>query len=764
MREVYDANRGEAISLQTNRRGRARAGLRAVLAAALVVSAPVLWPRPLSAADAKTPRETKGTNTPGEKDGLRYPKARRAAIVDTYFGTKVPAPYQWMEDLNGPAVKRWVTAENRVTDSYLAKLPLRGWFQDRITALWNYAKESAPVEAGGQLFFDRNSGLQNQSVVYVQDGPAAAPRVLLDPNVISPDGSIALAGWQPTEDGRYLAYELSVGGSDWEIIHLLDVATGKALPDEVRWVKFSGVSWTNDDKGFYYSRYPEPPKGKAISEAVRDQKLYYHRLGTPQSQDELIYARPDLPEWSISGSVTEDGRYLFVYLNNGTAPENELYAADLGDPMKPHVKAPLKPLFTKNDAQYVVFGHEGETLFVQTNLDAPMGRIVAVPLATPDPSHWRVVVPEGEGVIAEAAMAGGKILVDSQVVATSRLALYGTDGKELASLGMPTLGTVGGLSARNDSPNVYYLFTSFLYPTTVYHYDVSDGKTQTLFAPKVDFDPSPYETKQVFYTSKDGTKVPMFIVAKKGLKLDGNNPTILYGYGGFDITITPYFSPSLPVWLGLGGVYAVANLRGGAAYGEAWHKAGMLGNKQNVFDDFAWAAKYLIAQGYTKSKRLGIEGYSNGGLLIGASITEHPELFGAAYAGAGVMDMLRYQKFSGGAMWAPEYGTSDDPKAFKWLIAYSPLQNVRKGVCYPPTILTTADHDDRVVPSHTYQFTAALQWAQGCPQNPILVHVETNTSHGYMPTDKLIAQAADVWSFLAHNLGVSEPPAPKATK
>ncbi len=756
MRQVHGTDPGGRDEAGRGRRG--RFGRLALYATVLWAGATLLGPQILAAVPGPVhaPHQGEGPAAPA---GLDYPKAHRDAIVDTYFGTKVPAPYQWMEHLNSPQVKRWVGEENRLTDAYLARIPLRGWIQKRLTKLWNYAKQGAPVEAGGKLFFERNSGLQNQSVVCVQDGLRAAPRILLDPNVISPDGSIALAGWQPAEDGRYLAYELSVGGSDWETIRLMDVATGKVLPDEVRWVKFSGVSWTNDDKGFFYSRYPEPPKGKAISEAVRDQKLYYHRLGTPQSQDELIYARPDIPEWSISGNVTEDGRYLFVYLNHGTAPENELYVADLGDPAKPEVKAPLKPLFIKNDAQYIVFGHAGTTLFVQTTLDAPMGRIVAVPLADPSPMHWRVVVPEGKGVISEATMADGKILVNSQVVATSRLAIYGTDGRKFASMTMPTLGTVGGLSARNDSPDVYYLFTSFLYPTRVYHYDFRNGKTATLFAPKVDFDASPYETRQVFYTSKDGTKVPMFIVAKKGLKLDGTHPTVLYSYGGFDITITPSFSPSLPVWLSLGGVYAVANLRGGAAYGEAWHRAGMLGNKQNVFDDFAWAAKYLIAHGYTRSRRLGIEGYSNGGLLIGASITQHPELFGAAYAGAGVMDMLRYQKFSGGAMWAPEYGTSDDPKAFKWLLAYSPLQNVRKGVCYPPTILTTADHDDRVVPSHTYQLTAALQYSQGCSRHPILVHVETNTSHGYMPTDKRIAQTADVWAFMAHNLGVSGPPA-----
>jgi prolyl oligopeptidase len=707
------------------------------------------------AVDAQPARSAK-TST------LKYPAAPRDAAVDTYFGTKVPAPYQWMEDLDSPAVHTWVEEENALTFSYLDKIPLRGWITKRLTKLWNYARESTPEQvAGGTIFFGKNSGLQNQSVVYVQDSPVTPPRELLDPNALSPDGSIALLGYRPSPRGAYLAYDLSQGGSDWVTIHVRDVATGKDLPDVIRWVKFSGIAWTEDGKGFFYSRYPEPPRSKAISQRVVNQKLYYHRLGTGQGADTLVYARPDLPEWIVGGRVSEDGRYLFVYLVNGTAPQNELFYVDLGDPQKPAVSGAVKPLYTKNDAQYSVIGHDGKTLFIQTTLGAPKGRIVAASLDDPDPARWRVVIPEGEGVIRSASMSGGRILVDSQVVAKSQLALYSTAGRAAGEITLPTLGSVAGVSARNDSKTVYYGFTSFLYPESVYRYDVDSGKTQTFFQPEVGFDPSAYDVKQVFYPSKDGTKVPMFIVAGKGVKLDGDNPTILYGYGGFDITITPRFSPVLPVWLELGGVYAVANLRGGGTYGEEWHEAGMFGRKQNVFDDFAWAAKYLIANKYTSSRRLGIQGYSNGGLLVGASITQNPELFGAAYAGAGVMDMLRYQKFSGGALWAPEYGTSDTQKAFHWLYAYSPLANLKKGTCYPPTIITTADHDDRVVPSHSYKFAAALQHDQGCA-NPVLIRVETKTSHNYMPTDKRIAQTADVWAFEAFNLGVTEPPAAEA--
>ena len=691
-----------------------------------------------------------------------YPVAHRDNTVDTYFGTKVPAPYQWMDNLTSPDLHQWVEAENKLTDGYLAKIPVRGWIDHRLTELWNYAKEGTPRQLkNGMLFFGRNSGLQNQSVVYVQDSATAKPRVLLDPNKLSPDGSIALAGTAPSPNGKYLAYALSNGGADWHTIHVLDVATGKPLADEVRWVKFSGISWTHDGKGFLYSRYPEPPSGeKAISHAVVNQKLYYHQLGTPQADDKLIYARADLPHAFLGGGVSEDGRYLFVYLQNNAISKNELYYADLGSPDKPDLGAKIEPLYTKNDASYSPIGHKGDTLFLQTTLDAPRGRIVAAKFDDPDPAHWRTLVPQAAGVLSGASMADGDILADYQNVAKSELELFNTDGKRLHTLALPTIGTVGGVSARDDSPTVYYAFTSYLYPTTIYRYDVATSKTSVTFKPDVKFDPSAYQTKQVFYTSKDGTRVPMFIVAKKGIKLDGSHPTVLYGYGGFDITITPSFNPILPVWLEMGGVYAVPNLRGGGVYGEAWHHAGMLGKKQNVFDDFAWAAKFLIEHGYTSEQHLGIQGYSNGGLLTGASITEHPHLFGAAYIGHGVLDMLLYQKFSGGSFWVPEYGSSDNKQAFHWLIKYSPLHNIHKGTCYPPTLITTSWDDDRVVPSHEFKFAARMQQAQGCA-NPILLRTTGSTSHIYMPTDKLIQQDADVWAFEAYNLGVTKPPMPE---
>lgn len=690
---------------------------------------------------------------------LKYPVAHRDPTVDDYFGTKVPAPYQWMENLTSPALHQWVEAENKLTDNYLAQIPVRGWIDHRLTQLWNFANERTPEQLkNGMLFFRRNSGLQNQSVVYVQQSASAKPRVLLDPNHLSPDGSIALASTAPSPEGKYLAYALSKGGSDWETIHVLDVATGRELPDVVRWVKFSGISWTHDGKGFFYSRYPEPPGGeKSISEAVVNQKLYYHRLGTPQSQDKLIYERPDLPQAAIEGGVSEDGHYLFISLINNSISNNELYYANLGNPGKPDLSAKIEPLYTKNNAMYAPIGNQGGTLYLQTTLDAPRGRVVAAELSDPNPAHWRTVVPESSGVLAGASLADGDVLASFENVAVSHLVLFSSSGKLLHTLPLPALGAVNHISSRNDSPDVYYDFTSFLYPRRIYHYDVASGRTSITFKPVVRFNRSQYETKQVFYTSKDGTKVPMFIVAKKGIRLDGSHPTVMYAYGGFNITITPRFSPILPVWLEMGGIYAVPNLRGGGVYGEAWHHAGMLGKKQNVFDDFAWAAKYLYKKGYTSPKRLAIQGYSNGGLLTGASITERPHLFGAAYIGHGVLDMLRYQKFSGGSFWVPEYGSSDNKEAFQWLIKYSPLQNIHDGTCYPPTLITTSWDDDRVVPSHEFKFTAKIQRAQGC-NNPILLRTTGSTSHIYMPTDKEIQQDADVWAFEAWNLGIRKAP------
>jgi prolyl oligopeptidase len=686
---------------------------------------------------------------------LHYPDTRRDSVVDDYFGTKVPAPYRWFEDQNSPEVAAWVEAENAVTFAYLDTLPQRDALRERLTALWNYEKVGVPERVATRLFYRKNSGLQNQSVVYVQRDLRDTPRELIDPNVLSPDGSVALQGYAVSPDGRYLAYALSQGGSDWEELHVRAL-DGRELPDTVRWVKYSGISWTNDGKGFFYSRFPEPPAGQMLTAKAEGQQVYYHVVGTAQRDDRLIYQRPDLPDWYVGGSVTEDGRYLFIGLNHGTESKNLLYYVDLKDPMHPDIGAPVKPLYTKDDAEYEPVGTVGHTLYLRTTLDAPRRRIVAVDLADPAPAHWRTVVPEGRDVIERALLVGGRLVVQYLADAKSQVRFYGFDGKPMGELELPGIGTIAGLSGRNDAPELFYGFTSFLYPTTVFHYDFATSKSTVFQRPHVAFDPSGYETRQVFYRSKDGTRVPMFITAKQGVKLDGMNPTVLYAYGGFDISETPSFSPVTAAWLEMGGIYAVANLRGGGEYGEAWHHAGMLKNKQNVFDDFIAAAEYLVREKYTSSRKLAIHGYSNGGLLVGAVMTQRPDLFAVAYPGAGVMDMLRYDRFTAGIGWVPEYGSATDSTMFPYLYRYSPVQNVKPGTCYPATIVTTADHDDRVVPSHSYKFIARLQAAQACDR-PVLIRVETQTSHGYMPTDKRIAQLADIWAFTAANLGVHAP-------
>jgi prolyl oligopeptidase len=687
---------------------------------------------------------------------LTYPAAMRDDTIDHLFGTAIPAPYRWMEDATNPALAQWVDAENQLTRRYLDALPLHAWFQTNLKSLWNYEKFNAPRRVAGKLFFQRNNGLENQSPIYMQDELGTAPKMVLDPNALSPDGSVALGEFVPSPDGRWLGYALSAGGSDWYEYHVRDLKTGQDLKDVVRWAKFSDISWTNDGKGFFYSRYPTPAEGKALTAAVRDQKLYYHVIGHDQSEDRLVYERPDKPEWFIGASVSEDGHYLYIQMSNGAASNNDFYYANLGDPAHTRIDPPIVPLFTKNDAEYMQLGNIGSTLFMQTTAGAPKRRIVSFDLAHPDAAHWKTVVPESKQVIDEALLAGGKVVVQYLVDAKSALGVFDPDGRRLPTPQTPGIGSIDGLSGRNDMPELFYGFASFLQPNTIYHVDLTSGKTDTFAQPKIAFDASKYVTRQVFYRSKDGTRVPMFITMRKDLPLDGRNPTVLYSYGGFKDPVTPYYSPSVTAWLELGGIYAVANLRGGGEYGEAWHQAGMLANKQNVFDDFMAAADYLEKSHYTSPQRLSVQGYSNGGLLVGATITQHPAGMGAAYAGAGVMDMLRFDRFSGGALWVPEYGSPQNPLAFKWLRAYSPLQNIKDGTCYAATIVTTSDHDDRVVPSHSYQFVAALQHAQSCA-NPVLIDVATQTSHGYMPTDKRIAQAADVWSFLGHNLGVTAP-------
>jgi prolyl oligopeptidase len=684
---------------------------------------------------------------------LTYPVAKTVDHVDDYFGTKVADPYRWMEDLNAPDLAEWVKAENAVTEHYLSQLPMRAWFKTRITELWNYPKVSLPFREAGQLFYARNSGLQRQSVWYVRGSLDGAERMVIDPNTLSPDGSVALAGFSPSPDGRYLLYGVSQGGADWRTLLVQDLASAKQLADTVRWLKGGGSSWTKDGNGFFYSRFPEPEPGKQLQSAIRDEKIYYHRIGTSQAQDQLIYARPDQPEWFVEGGVSEDGRYLVVFVSRGTEPQNRLYVADLGDPMHPKVDAPITPVFEKGDAAYSPIGNVGTTVYLQTDRDAPKGKIVAFDLSAPE--QWRTVVPEGKNAIDQVAMFQGGIAVGYLEDVKANVQLFGLDGTSKGTLQLPGIGTLAGMSTREDTPDLFYGFTSPLYPTTVFHYDPATGRSTPFGAPQLGFDPSRYETRQVFATSKDGTRVPMFITLRKDLPLDGSNPAMLYGYGGFDISTTPGFRPDVLAWLEQGGIWATANMRGGGEYGEAWHQAGMFEKKQNVFDDFIAAAEFLVKEKYASPAKLGIMGGSNGGLLVGAVEEQRPDLFAVALPAVGVMDMLRYHKFTGGNAWATEYGSSDDSTAFRYLIKYSPVQNVRRGTCYPATLVTTADHDDRVVPSHSFKFTATMQVAQGCAK-PVVIRVETQASHGYRPTDKRIAELADEWSFAAANMGMTQ--------
>jgi prolyl oligopeptidase len=684
---------------------------------------------------------------------LRYPSTRRDSVVGDYFGAQVPAPFRWLEDQNSHEVEAWVDSQNAATFGYLEGIPLREPFRNRLTTLWNYERVGLPNREAGKLYFSMNSGLQNQSVIYEAADPEAPARAVLDPNALSPDGSVALAGFSPSPDGRRFAYGLSQGGSDWRELHVRSLTVGHELADTVHWVKFSGMSWTRDGAGFFYSRFPAPPAGEALSARGENQKVYYHLVGTPDASDRLIYERPDHPDWYLFGSLTDDGRFLFITVVHGTETENRLYYVDLGDPKHPDLGAPVVPLVDVADAEYVPVGNLGDMLFIQTTNGAPNRRIVSAVLPDTARAHWRTVVPEARDVIESSLLAGGRIVVGRLRDVKSVLTLYTADGRSLGDVALPGIGTVSGLSGRADSPELFYSFTSYLSPQTVYRYDFSTTRSTPFHAPQVAFDAGPFETRQVFYSSKDGTRVPMFITLRKDARLDGSHPTVLYAYGGFDISITPSFSPVVATWLEHGGVYAVANLRGGGEYGEAWHRAGMLERKQNVFDDFIAAAEYLVAQRYTAPAHLAIHGYSNGGLLVGAVMAQRPDLFAAAYPGAGVMDMLRYQKFTAGVGWVPEYGSSDDSAQFRVLYAYSPLHNLRPGICYPATIVTAADHDDRVVPAHSYKFMAALQADQACDR-PVVIRIDTKTSHGYMPTDKRIAQLADIWAFTGWNTGM----------
>jgi prolyl oligopeptidase len=683
---------------------------------------------------------------------LTYPMTRKSDHVDEYHGTKVADPYRWLEDLDSPETRAWVEAQNKVTFGWLAQVPAREYFRRRLTELWNYERYGQPQKKGGRYFYTRNDGLQNQSVIYCLDRLDGPPRLLLDPNTLSADGTVALASWDVSEDGKLLAYELAEAGSDWHECHVLDVATGRPLTDHLKWIKFSGLSWTPDNKGLYYSRYDEPPPGKQLTGTNYFQKLYYHRIGEPQSQDTLTYKRDDEKEWMFGGQVTDDGRYLIITVERSTEQKNQIFYKDLKSP-----DAPIVELLAGFTAEYEFIDNDGPVFWFATDDGAPLRRVIAIDTRQPQREQWREIVGETKDTLQKASAIGGHFVLQYLHDACSAVRIFALDGKQVRDVALPGLGTVGGFGGRRDDSETFYFFTSYTVPGTIYRYDVATGQGATFREPKLAFDPQRFETKQVFYASKDGTKVPMTIISRRGMKLDGTNPTVLYAYGGFNISQSPSFSVGVISWLELGGVYAVANLRGGGEYGRAWHESGMLSRKQNVFDDFLAAAEWLIANKVTSAEKLAISGRSNGGLLVGAAMTQRPELFAAAVPGVGVMDMLRYHKFTIGWSWVSEYGSSDDPEQFQWLRKYSPLHNIKPGTKYPATLITTGDHDDRVVPGHSFKFASTLQAAQaGNP--PVLIRIETRAGHGAgTPTSKLIDAAADMYAFLAKSLGLDVP-------
>jgi len=682
---------------------------------------------------------------------LVYPETKKVDQVDNYHGALIADPYRWLEDLESDETKAWVAAQNKTTFDYVERIPQRKAIESRLTQLWNYERYSLPVKRGGRYFYTRNDGLKNQSILFVAESLNAPPRELLDPNKLSSDGTIALAGWSPSDDGKRLACSLAIAGSDWNEWRVLDVDTGKALPDHLKWVKFSSASWSHDNAGFYYSRYDKPPPGQEYTKANYYHKLYYHKLGDPQSIDTLIYKRDDEKQWGFGGQVTDDGRYLVINVWKGSEPKNQIFYKDLASP-----DAPVVELITGFDADYDFIDNDGSTFWFSTDNDAPRRRVIAVDLQQPQREHWKSLVPEAKATLQSVQRAGESLIAEYLEDARSAVKVFDLTGEHLRDVPLPALGSAGGFRGERGDNETFFSFTNYTTPSVIYRYDTATGARSVFRQPNLKFNPADYESKQVFYTSKDGTRVPMTIVHRRGLKLDGDNPTVLYGYGGFNASLTPSYSVSNLAWIERGGVYAVPNLRGGGEYGREWHEAGQGTKKQNVFDDFIAAAQWLIDNKYTRPEKLAIRGGSNGGLLVGAAMTQRPELFRAAVPHVGVMDMLRYHKFTIGWAWTTEFGSSDDAEAFATLLKYSPLHNLKPGLRYPATLVTTGERDDRVVPAHSFKFAAALQAAQA-GEAPALIRIETRAGHGAgKPTQKQIAEAADVLAFLVHQFGVEK--------
>lgn len=687
----------------------------------------------------------------GQTNTVTYPATHTADHVEDYHGTKLPDPYRWLEDDRSAETADWVKRQNEVTFGHLDKIPFRETLRKRLEQVYNYPKISAPSHRKGYFFFSKNDGLQNQSIVYWQKGEAGAPQVLLDPNTWSKDGTTRLAGTALSENVKYLAYSVSVAGSDWTEIRVLDLATGKPTTDVIQWVKVSATSWNGDD-GFFYSRYPAPvDTTQKLSAKNENHLVYYHKLGTSQAQDQLVYEDPKNPQRFHFAGVTEDDRYLILNISDrGTGKKgNALSIKEIKN-----LNGPWLSIITGFDDNYSIVTTTADgKLIVETDKDAPNGKVVLIDPANPAEANWKLLIAEQKEVLDGVGTAGGKLFAQYSKDVTSRVYVYSMDGKQEREVKLPGLGVAGGFGGNREDGFLFYTYNSFNTPSQVYRYDIKTGESKLFRKTEVPFDPSQFEVKQVFFTSKDGTRVPMFIVHKKGLKLNGTNPTWMYGYGGFSIAVRPTFNPLIVPFLEQGGVYVSVNMRGGSEYGEAWHLAGTKEKKQNVFDDFIAGAEWLIANKYTNSSKLAMSGGSNGGLLVGAVMTQRPELFKVALPAVGVMDMLRFHKFTIGWNWIPDYGSSDTPEGFQYLRAYSPLHNLKPGITYPATLVTTADHDDRVVPAHSFKFTAALQAANG-GANPTLIRVETNSGHGASNTAKAIAATADQMAFTMYHLGM----------
>jgi prolyl oligopeptidase len=683
-----------------------------------------------------------------------YPKTPRGDQVDVYHGVKVADPYRWLETdvRTSPQVADWVAAENKITDAYLAAIPQRDRIRRRLTDLWNFAQYSSPMKEGGRYYYLKNDGLQNQAVLYVMDSLDGQPRPLLDPNQWSKDGTIALTGLGFSDDGKYMAYARAEAGSDWSNWHIMDIAAGQVLPDELKWTKFSTASWTKDGKGFFYTRFDQPKAGAEYQALNFNNKLFYHRVGTPQSADVLVYCQPEHPDWLYTGTATEDGRYLVISILKGTDERNRVVVRDLAEPYAMPID-----LIDNFDHEFTFVGNDGPVLFFQTDADAPRRRLVAIDLGKPKQPDWKEIIPQTEATLTQVTLVGNQFIACYLKDVVSQAKVFSIAGQFVRDIALPGIGTAVGFNGKRTDTETFYGFSSFATPPSIYHYDMATGTSRLMRRAEVKFNPDDYEVKQVFYSSKDGTRVPMFISYKKGIKLDGSNPTLLYGYGGFNISLPPAFSIGRVAWMEMGGVYAQPNLRGGGEYGEAWHEAGKKLKKQNVFDDFIAAAEWLIHEKYTRPDKLAIFGGSNGGLLVGAVMTQRPELFGACLPAVGVMDMLRFHKFTEGREWVDDYGSSDDPEQFQALRAYSPYHNIKPNTHYPATLVTTADTDDRVVPGHSFKFIAELQRAQ-TGNAPVLIHISTRAGHGGgKPVSKRIEETADQWAFLVKSLGMKVP-------